>query len=86
MIIFDCSFSKTLLVYFIYVYQKLQDIPKYWSDKCVKDTVVNRALPFLHGGSLEITLTVPLKGWKSKREIVPSKFDQNLTNILILWT
>ena len=25
-----------------------------------KGTVVNRALPSLHGGSLEITLTVPL--------------------------
>ena len=28
--------------------------------KVFKGTVVNRALPFLHGGSLEITLTVPL--------------------------
>ena len=30
-------------------------------DKAFKGTVVNRALPSLHGGSLEITLTVPLK-------------------------
>ena len=86
MIIFDYSFSKTLLVYFIYVHQKLLDIPKYWSNKCVKGAIVNRALPFLHGESLKFTLTVPLKGWKSKREIVPSKFDQNLANILILST
>ena len=28
--------------------------------KGFKGTVVNRALPSLHGGSLEITLTVPL--------------------------
>ena len=32
----------------------------------VKDTVVNRALPFLHGGSLENTLTVPLTTIPSK--------------------
>ena len=31
------------------------------SDKAVVGTVVNRALPSLHKGSLEITLTVPLK-------------------------
>ena len=28
-----------------------------WSDKAFKGTVVNRTLPSLHGGSLEITLT-----------------------------
>ena len=28
-------------------------------EKAFKGTVVNRALPSLHGGSLEITLTVP---------------------------
>ena len=31
-----------------------------WSNKAFKDTVVNRALPSLHRGSLEITLTVSL--------------------------
>ena len=31
-----------------------------FSDKGFKGTVVNRALPSLHKGSLEITLTVPL--------------------------
>jgi len=31
-----------------------------------KGTVANLALPFLHGGSLEITLTVPLKRWKRR--------------------
>jgi len=29
------------------------------SDKGLKDTVVNQALPSLHEGPLEITLTVP---------------------------
>ena len=28
-------------------------------------TVVNQTLPYLHGGSLEITLTVPLRTRKS---------------------
>ena len=32
-----------------------------WSDKGIKGTVVNRAMPSMHRGSLEITLTVPLK-------------------------
>ena len=31
-----------------------------YSDKSLKGIVVNRALPSLHGGSLEFTLTVPL--------------------------
>ena len=31
-----------------------------YSDKAFKGTFVNRALSSLHGGSLEITLTVPL--------------------------
>ena len=31
------------------------------SDKAFKATVVNRALPSLHGGLLEITLTVPVE-------------------------
>ena len=31
-----------------------------WSDKVFKGTVVNRALPSLHGGSLKIIITVPL--------------------------
>ena len=30
-----------------------------WSDKLFKDTVVNEALPSVHGGSFEITLTIP---------------------------
>ena len=32
-----------------------------WSDKSVKGIVVNRVLSSLHGGSIEITLTVFLK-------------------------
>ena len=35
-----------------------------WSNKAFEGTVVNRALPSLHGGSLEITLTVTLKWGK----------------------
>ena len=31
-----------------------------WSEKAFKGSVVNRALPSLHGKSLEIMLTVPL--------------------------
>ena len=30
------------------------------SDKAFKGTFINQALPSLHGGSIEITLTVPL--------------------------
>jgi len=30
------------------------------SDKAFKGTYINQALPSLHGGSIEITLTVPL--------------------------
>ena len=35
--------------------------PHYRSDKGCKGTVANQTLPSLHGGSLEISLTVPLK-------------------------
>ena len=38
------------------------------ADKAFKDTVVNQALQSLKGGSLEITLTVPLKGKGWRRE------------------
>ena len=31
-----------------------------WSDEAFKGTVVNRTMSSLHGGSLEITLTVPI--------------------------
>ena len=33
-----------------------------WAERAFKGTVVNRALASLHGGSLEITLTVPFAG------------------------
>ena len=38
-----------------------------WSDKAFTGTVVNPSLPSLHGGSLEITLRVPLSedNWMS---------------------
>ena len=32
-----------------------------WSDKAYNGTVVNRTFPSFYGGSLELTLTVPLK-------------------------
>ena len=34
----------------------------YWSEKGLQGTDLNLTFPFLHGGSLEITLTVALKG------------------------
>ena len=42
--------------------QKHGDLINTWSDRAFKGTVVNPALPSLHGGLLEITLTVPLNG------------------------
>ena len=36
--------------------EKRQYLPHYWSDKSFKGTVVNQALPFLHGGSLTVSL------------------------------
>ena len=39
-----------------------------WSEKAVKGTVVNLTLPSLHGGSFEITPTVPLSKEYQKRK------------------
>ena len=41
--------------------QYLDQIIDYSSDNGSKGTVVNRALTYLHGGSHEITLAVPLR-------------------------
>ena len=41
--------------------EKLQCLPLYLSDKGFMGTVVNLALKSMHGGSLEITLTVLLR-------------------------
>ena len=41
--------------------EKRQYLPYYWSTKGFKATVENSTFPYLHGGPLEITLTVPLK-------------------------
>ena len=46
--------------------EKWQYLPHIWSDKGFNGAVVNRALPFLHEGSLEILLKVPSKGKLSK--------------------
>ena len=37
-----------------------------FSDKGFKGTVVNRALLYLYGGSLRITLTVPLRTFQAR--------------------
>jgi len=37
--------------------EKQHYLPRYWSDKGFKGTVVNREFSSLHGGSSEITLT-----------------------------
>ena len=43
----------------------LMRLPQIWSVELVfKGTVVNHALISLHGGSFEITLTVPLSQFK----------------------
>ena len=39
-----------------------KDLLTWWTVKGFKGIVINRALPSLHGGSLEIILTVPLQG------------------------
>ena len=61
---------------------------KYWylihtwserSDKPFKCTVVNQALPSLYGGSLEITLTVPLN------TNFRMKFTKKLTNLVLYY-
>ena len=49
--------------------EKRQYLPHYWSVKYFKGTVVNREMPSLHGGSLEITLSVPLMSLKSSLNI-----------------
>ena len=50
------------------LFSKLQTLisHSYLISQSFKGTVANLALPFLHGGSLEITLTVPLKRWKRR--------------------
>ena len=46
-----------------------------WSDKAFKSTVVNRALPSFHGGSLEKTFTVTLNFCFREEEV---KFELGL--------
>ena len=41
--------------------EKLHYLPNYWYAKGFKGTLVNWALPSLHGGPLEITLTQSLR-------------------------
>ena len=40
--------------------EKRQYLPHYWSDDSFKGNVWNQALTSLHGGSLQITRTVPI--------------------------
>ena len=58
-----------------------------WSDKAFKGTVVNRSLPrSLHGRTLEITLTVPLKIGKNTH-IKDQDFSQIIKGFLSYdWT
>ena len=59
-----CGFStKVQMAHFYLILlnlEKRQYLPHYWSDKGLKGTLVTRAVSTCHGGSLEITLTVPL--------------------------
>ena len=52
----------------INLFSKLQTLISHSSliSQSFKGTVANLALPLLHGGSLEITRTVPLKRWKRR--------------------
>ena len=68
-----------------------------WSDKAFKGTVVNRALPSLYGGSVEIALTVFRPNWKLrpwdrfqgldqwKRSSLRSILSQGWVGILMQW-
>ena len=53
--------------------EKRKYLPHYWSDKVFKGTVVHRVLSSLHGGSFEITLTVPLGSVQIWIEMIKSK-------------
>ena len=53
-----------------------------WPDKGFKVTVVTQALPSLHGGSLDITLTVPLN---NRTRLGHWRFLCKLQNVLYLW-
>ena len=60
-----CAFSaQGKLVLFLLIrnkhLEKRRYFPHFSSNKSFKGTVVNRTLPSLHGGSLQITFTVPL--------------------------
>ena len=46
-----------------------------WSEKGFKGTVVNWAMSSLHGGSLEISLTIPLTKLKENLEPNPQGLD-----------
>ena len=43
-------------------------LPHYWLTEGLKGTVVNSAFTSLHGGSLDITLTVPLREAKERSD------------------
>ena len=45
----------------LFEYRKQLYLPHFWSDQGFKGTVVNQALQSFNGGSLDTTLTVPLK-------------------------
>ena len=57
---FVISFSSNLCLMIAQMFSigTLEQRHHSWSDKALKGTIVNRALPYLNWGSLEITLTV----------------------------
>ena len=63
MFIFNCGFDSKLT-------SEEKHLLRSWQYKGFKGTVVNRALPSLPIGSLEITLTVPLKGGVYEKNVM----------------
>ena len=47
-----------------------------WSDKAFKGTAVNRALQSLHGGSLELTHSFPVRGFENRFSRVIAYFTE----------
>ena len=60
--------------------ENLQYLPHYRSDNSFKGTTGNRALSSFHGGSLEITLTVPLNLKYVLQGILYTSLKLNLTH------
>ena len=86
-----CGFStKVQMAHFYLILlnlEKRQYLPHYWSNEGLKGTLVTRAVSTCHGGSLEITLTVPLIYFASTflhEEIYRKIQDENISKCLTL--